>query len=100
MVLDYTLGGLQFESWGRRDFFLFLALFCFAFSYRSLSNHLKSPVLFRLGNPKAAAHVAVRPSMLVTVKCMCASLCKLQRISTVITTTVCNYMYNYLLYLQ
>ena len=31
-------------------------------------NHLKSPILVRLGNPKAAAHV-VRPSVLVTVKC-------------------------------
>ena len=26
------------------------------------------PVAVRLGNPKAAAHVAVRPSVLVTVK--------------------------------
>ena len=33
-----------------------------------LSNHLKSPVPVRLGNPKAAVHVAVRPSVLVTVK--------------------------------
>ena len=34
-----------------------------------LSNHLKSPVPVRLDNPKAAAHVAVRPSVLATVKC-------------------------------
>ena len=36
--------------------------------YCWLGNHLKSPVPVRLGNPKAAAHVTVRPSVLVTVK--------------------------------
>ena len=46
-------------------FFLSLALFCFTLLLARLDNHLKSPVL---GNPKAAAHVAVRPSVLVTVK--------------------------------
>ena len=49
-------------------FFLSLALFCFTLLLARLSNHLKSPVLVRLGNPEAAAHVAVRPSVLVTVK--------------------------------
>ena len=38
-------------------------------TYARLSNHLRSLVLVKLGNPKAAAHVAVRPSVLVTVKC-------------------------------
>ena len=33
-------------------------------TYARLSNHLKSLVLVKLGNPKAAAHVAVRPSVL------------------------------------
>ena len=38
-------------------------------SYCKLSNVCKSKFLcVRLGNPKAAAHVAVRPSVLVTVK--------------------------------
>ena len=36
-------------------------------TYARLSNHLKSLVLVRLGNPKAAAQVVVRPSVLVTV---------------------------------
>ena len=44
-----------------------LYIFCFTLLLARLS-HLKSPVLVRLGNPKAAAHVAVRPSVLVTVK--------------------------------
>ena len=30
---------------------------------------LPSSIEIRLGNPKAAAHVAVTPSVLVTVKC-------------------------------
>ena len=49
-------------------FFLSLALFCFTLLLARLNNHLKSPVLVRLGNPKAAAHVDFRPSVLVTVK--------------------------------
>ena len=49
-------------------FSLSLAFFCFTLLLTRLSNHLKSPVLGRLGNPKAALHVAVRPSVLVTVK--------------------------------
>ena len=45
-------------------FFLSLALFCFTLLLGRISNHLKSPVPVRLGNPKAAH----RPSVLVTVK--------------------------------
>ena len=51
-------------------FFLSLAIFCFTLLLAKLSNHYKS-LQFLLGydNPKAAAHVAVRPSVLDTVKC-------------------------------
>ena len=49
-------------------FFPFFGPFLFHLIVSRLSNHLKSPVPIRLGNPKAAAHVAVRPSVLVTVK--------------------------------
>ena len=58
----------------RRDFFPFLWPFSVSpyCMLARLNNHLKTPVLVRFGNPKAAAHVPVRPSIqccMVTVKC-------------------------------
>ena len=38
-------------------------------SYLSVTPYQSVSEVIRLGNPKAAAHVAVRPSVLVTVKC-------------------------------
>ena len=49
-------------------FFLTLVPFLLHLISQSVSQVIRSKSL-KLGNPKAAAHVAVRPSVLVTVKC-------------------------------
>jgi len=52
---------------GRRDFFLSLALFCYTLFVSWLTTVLRQKLQL-LYRSKAAAHVAVRPSVLHTVK--------------------------------
>ena len=48
---------------------------------------------YRLGNPKAAAQVAIRPSVLVTVKCLIIATLSTVYIIVVRTYTHSHYIY-------
>ena len=50
-------------------FSLVWPLFCYTLSVSQVIRSKSLKLGIRLGNPKAAAHVTVRPSVLVTVKC-------------------------------
>ena len=52
VVINYTLDGLSSNPGVGGIFSLSLAFFCFTLLLARLSNHLKSPVPVRLGDPK------------------------------------------------